>query len=131
VARQDDGARHRGGVFRVQEAVFAPPEELLIFVRPGAVHPASFRSAYVTHLRGVWQRDPAAFLGLVELASGGADLTLVDDGGDADDAPRRILAAALEQLATSRRDRARRALRRQGVNPPPPGAPETRQRARR
>ena len=29
VARQDDVARHHGGVFRVQESVFAPPEAIL------------------------------------------------------------------------------------------------------
>jgi hypothetical protein len=79
VARQDEVERHRGDVFRVQESGFAPPDDLLIFVRPGAFHPASFRSAYLTHLRGLWQRDPQAFLGLIEMARGGADLTLADD----------------------------------------------------
>ena len=68
VARQDDTARHHGGVFRVQESVFAPLEDLLIFVRPGAFNPAIFRSMYLDHLRGLWQRDPQAFLGLVQFA---------------------------------------------------------------
>ncbi len=118
VARQDDVARHHGAVFRVQESVFAPPDELLIFVRPGAFHlPASFRSAYLRHLRELWRRDPEAFLGLIALASGGSDLTLVDDWGDVDYAPRRILAAALKQIATRRRDREQWAQRPQGVVP--------------
>ncbi len=120
VARQDDTERHHGGVFRVQESVFAPPEELLIFVRSGAFNPAIFCTMYLTHQRALWQQDPQAFLGLIELASGGSDLTLVDDWGDVDDAPRRILAAAPEQIAATRRDTERRAQRRQGVVPPAP-----------
>ena len=120
VARQDDGARHHGAVFRIHESVFAPPDELLIFVRPGAFHPASVRSAYLKHLRELWRRDPQAFLGLVALASGGSDLTLVDDWGDVEYTPRRILAAALKQIATSRRDRERWAQRRQRAVPPTP-----------
>jgi hypothetical protein len=39
-------------------------------------------------------------------------VTLVDDYGAADHAPRRILAAALQQLAKTRRDEARRRARR-------------------
>jgi hypothetical protein len=39
-------------------------------------------------------------------------VTPVDDHGDADDAPRKILAAALKQLAKTRRDEARRRARR-------------------
>ena len=58
--------------------------------------------------------DPQAFLGLIELASGGADLTLVDDWGDVDYAPRRILATTLKQIAATQRDIARRAQRRRG-----------------
>ncbi len=120
VARQDDMEHHHGGVFRVQESVFAPPEDLLIFVRPGAFNPAIFRTAYLEHLRELWQRDPEAFLGLIELAGGGADLTLVDDWGDEAHAPRHILAATLKQIAATRRDGERRAQRRQGVVPPAP-----------
>jgi hypothetical protein len=72
VARQDDGERHHGGVFRMRESVFAPPEDLLIFVRPGAFNPAIFRSMYLDPLRGLWRHDPAAFLGLHALADHGA-----------------------------------------------------------
>jgi hypothetical protein len=60
----------------------------------------------------LWRRDPGASLTLIELATGGSDLTLVDDFGDADYAPRRILAAALKQLAATRRDEERRQARR-------------------
>jgi hypothetical protein len=130
VARQDDTEHHHGGVFRVHESVFAPPDDLLAFVRPGASDAAIFRTAYLEHLRGLWQRDPQAFLGLIELARGGgdgiarssglADLTLVDDWGDVDYALRRILAAVLKQIATRRRDAARRAQRRRGAVPPHP-----------
>ncbi len=130
VARQDDSDRHRGAVFRVQGSVFAPPEDLLVFVRPGAFNPAIFRTASLEHLRGLWQRDPQAFLTLIELASGGSDLTLVDDYGDADYAPRRILAAALKQIAATRRDTARRAQRRQQGEAPPPLGPAPRGSAR-
>ncbi len=129
VARQDDPERHHGAVFRVQESVFAPPKDLLVFVRPGAFNSAIFRSAYLTHLRELWQRDPEELLGLVELASGGSDLTLVDDWGDVDYAPRRIL-AALKQIATTRRDAARRAQRRQRGEAPPPLGPAPRGSAR-
>jgi hypothetical protein len=60
VARQDDVARHHGAVFRLQESVFAPLDELLIFVRPGAFHPTSFRSTYLLRRRGVVSCAPRA-----------------------------------------------------------------------
>jgi hypothetical protein len=44
-------------------------------------------------------------------ATGGNDLTLTDYFGDAAHAPRRILGAALKQLAKSRQDEARRKAR--------------------
>ncbi len=112
VAREDEPARHRGVVFRLQDSVFAPPEHVRRCVRPGAVNVDGFRVEYLRYLRALWRNDPEAFLGLLERATGGADLTLVDDYGDADYAPRRILAAALKQLAKSRRDEARRQARR-------------------
>ena len=112
VAREDEPERHRGVVLRLQDSVFAPPEHVRRCVRPGAVNVDGFRVEYLRYLRALWRRDPGAFLTLVELASGGQDLTLVDDYGDADYAPRKILAAALKQLAKTRRDEERRRARR-------------------
>jgi hypothetical protein len=126
VAREDEPERHRGTVVRVHRSVFAPSAEDLRFVRPGASDSASFRVVYVRRLRELWRADPEAFLTLIELASGGQDLTLTDDFGDVDYAPRRILAAALKQLAKTQRDEARRRARRStGQTPrraPPVGA---------
>jgi hypothetical protein len=112
VGREDEPERQRGTVLWVHQSVFAPSEDALRFARPGASDPASFRVVYVRRLRELWRRDPGAFLMLIELATGGQDLTLTDDYGDADYAPRRILAAALKQLAKTRRDEARRRARR-------------------
>jgi hypothetical protein len=58
---------------------------------------------YTDEPRALWRLDPRAFLTLIELASGGQDVTLVDDFGDEDYAPRRILGAVLKQLARTRR----------------------------
>ena len=112
VAREDEPERHRGTVLRVHQSVFAPSEDALRFARPEASDPTSFRVVYVRRLRELWRSDPGTFLTLIELASGGQDLTLVDDFGDADYAPRKILAAALKQLAKTRRDEERRRARR-------------------
>jgi hypothetical protein len=81
--------------------------------------------AYTDHLRDLRRRDRGAFLTLIGLASGGQDLTLVDGFGDAAHAPRRLLAAAPEQLAKTRRDEARRRGRRSAQRTPrraPPAA---------
>jgi hypothetical protein len=114
VAREDEPERHRGVVFRLQDSVFAPPEHVRRCVRPGTVNVDAFRVEYLRYLRALWRNDPEAFLGLLERATGGADLTLTDAFGDADDAPRRILAATLKQLAASRREEERRRARRAG-----------------
>ena len=54
----------------------------------------------------------------LDLAEGASHVTLVDDWGDEPYAPRRILAAALKQLAKSRRDEAKRkAMRSAGQTP--------------
>jgi hypothetical protein len=45
---------------------------------------------------------------VVDPASGGTGCGVVDGYGDAADAPRRILATALKQLAKTQRDEARR-----------------------
>ena len=81
----------------------------------GAVHVAGWRRAYTDELRALWRRDPDAFLTLIDLASDGQDVTLVDDFGDEDDAPRRILGAVLKQLARTRRAAARRGQRPAGL----------------
>jgi hypothetical protein len=99
-------------VLRVHQSVFAPSVDDLRFARPGEFNPAGFRVVYVRRLRALWRSDPEAFLTLIELATGGQDLTLTDDFGDADYAPRKILAAALKQLAKTRRDEERRRARR-------------------
>jgi hypothetical protein len=111
LAREDEPERHRGVVVRLQDGVFAPSESALRLVRPGAFHVGVWRRVYTDELRALWRRDPGAFLTLIELATGGNDLTLVDDFGDEDYAPRRILAAALKQIAKTRRDEARRRAR--------------------
>jgi len=118
LAREDEPERHRGTGLRLQHSVFAPPEALSVFVRPGAFNDRIFRVGSVDHLRDLWRRDPGAFLTLLELATGGQDLTLVDDFGDEDDAPRRIPGAAPEQIARARRDEARRKARRPSQHPP-------------
>jgi hypothetical protein len=112
VAREDEPERHRGTVLRLQDSVFAPPEHVRRYVRPGAVNVDGFRVEYLRYLRALWRNAPEAFLSLIERATGGADLTLTDAFGDADYAPRKILAAALKQLARTRRDEERRRARR-------------------
>jgi hypothetical protein len=113
LAREDEPERHRGTVVRLRDSVFAPPAEALRFVRLDApdVDVDAFRVAYLRHLRALWRKHPEAFLRLIERARGGHDLTLTDDFGAAAHAPRRILGAALKQLAKSRRDEARRKSR--------------------
>jgi hypothetical protein len=113
LAREDEPDRHRGLVVRLRDGVFAPPEEALRHVRLDApdVDADAFRVAYLGHLRALWHADPAAFLRLIGRATGGNDLTLTDDFGDAPHAPRRILGAALKQIAKSRQDEARRRSR--------------------
>jgi hypothetical protein len=143
VGRQDGPACHRGTVVRLHESPFASPPDAVRDHRLGRQSAAAFRILYLDHRQALWRQAPEAFLrliapasggsgalalasggsGALALASGASDLTLVDDGGDADDAPRRILAAALEQLAATRRDTARRAQRRQGAAPPSPSRP--------
>jgi hypothetical protein len=98
-------------VIRVRDSVFAPSEAALRFARPdaaGAGRVGAWRLAYSDELRALWRRDPDAFRTLAELASGDQDVKLVDDCGDEDYAPRRILGAVLKQLARSRRDEALR-----------------------
>jgi hypothetical protein len=135
LARDDEPERHRGTVFSLERSVFAPSESALRFVRPGAFHVGTWRLVYTDELRALWRRDPEAFLTLIELASGGNDLTLVDGWGDEDYAPRRrhpprrvrregtrrILAAVLKQIARTRRDEARRRARRSRPQPRPAG----------
>jgi hypothetical protein len=113
LAREDEPERHRGTVVRLRVTVFAPPAEALRFVRLDApdVDVDAFRVAYLGHLRALWRNDPGAFLRLIERATGGADLTLTDDFGDAAHAPRRIVGAALKQIAKSCQDEARRKSR--------------------
>ncbi len=130
VARQDDPARHRGTVVLLHESAFAPPPDAVREHRLGRLSAAAFRSTYLDHLQALWRQDPEAFLRLIALASGESGtialtsgkgcLTLVDDWGDEAHAPRHILAATLKQIAATRRDGERRALRRQGVVPPSP-----------
>jgi hypothetical protein len=93
-ARADQPEQHRGTVVRVHESGFAPPLGL-------RRHPGSaFRTAYLAHLRGLWRQDRQAFLALIDRAAGDTVLTLVDDWADEDHAPRRVLAAALKQIAS-------------------------------
>jgi hypothetical protein len=131
LAREDEPERHRGTVLRIPESGFAPPEGALRFVRPDVFDVDGWRLAYTRHLRELWRSDRAAFLTLLERATGGGDLTLVDGFGDVDYAPRRILGAALKQIAKAQRDEAlRRARRGQGTArvgapPDPPGRPRT------
>ena len=136
LAREDEPERHRGTVLRIPESVFAPPEGALRFVRPDVFDVDGWRLAYTRHLRERWRSDPGAFLALIELATGGGDLTLVDGFGDVDYAPRRMLGAALKQIAKSQRDEALRRARRgdqsrgrgtarAGAPPGPQGGPRT------
>jgi hypothetical protein len=76
--REDEPERHRGAVVRLQGGVFAPSAAALRFLRPGTFHVGTRRLAYTDELRALWRRDPGAFLALIELATGGNDLTLVD-----------------------------------------------------
>lgn len=102
MARADQPERHRGVVFRLHRSRFAPP--------PGLPRdrPVAFRVGYLDHLRRVWRQDRVAFLALIDGATGGRDLTLVDDWADEDHAPRRILAATLKQIASVEHTNARR-----------------------
>jgi hypothetical protein len=122
LARADEPERHRGTVLRLHASVFAPPGDVLRFVRPGASNVDAFRVEDLRRLRALWRNAPDAFLGLIALATRGGGLTIVDDFGEADRTPRRILAAALKQLAKTRQDEARRRGRR-SAQPPPRRAP--------
>jgi hypothetical protein len=113
VAREDDPSNHHGALFRLHLSVFALAPESLVFVRSGAFNPAIFRVIYVRHLRERWQVDPAVFLSLIDLATGGSDRTIVDDWGDEAYAPRRILTATLKTIVSVRRKEARRKERQQ------------------
>jgi hypothetical protein len=78
----------------------------------GSLTATAFRIGYVDHLRQLWRQDRQAVLDLIDLATGGRSLTLVDDWGDEPHAPRKILAAALKQIANSQRsNRARQSQR--------------------
>jgi hypothetical protein len=113
VAREDEPERHVVTVLRVHESAFAPapgPEGARTHLDVGRYHPPTFVYAYLRQLRELWRRDPAAFLDLIAQATGGGDVTLVDDFGDVDHAPRRILARAL--VAVVRRQKAERARER-------------------
>lgn len=82
----------------LQESIFAQPEELLSFFPQKTLHPTTFRTTYLRYLRYLWRRDPEAFLGLIALARGASDATLVNRLGGVDYAPRRILATKLRQI---------------------------------
>ena len=107
-ARADDSERHRGAVVRVEASAFAPSTLLLRDLASGAVDGAAFARRYVWELRQLWHRDRQPFLDVIELASGGTDCTITDGYGDAPHAPRRILTAALKQIAATQRSEARR-----------------------
>jgi hypothetical protein len=105
LAREDEPERHRGVVVRVEASPFAPSALLLRDHAVGVVDDQGFTRRYIWELRQLWNRDRRTFLGVIELASGGTDCTVTDGYGDA---PRRILATALKQLARTQRDEARR-----------------------
>jgi hypothetical protein len=112
VARHDEPTRHHGTVLHVHESAFAPRPDSLAYYHLGSLTATAFRIGYVEHLRHLWRQDRQAFLDLIDLATGGRDLTLVDHWGDEAHAPRKILAAALKQIANSQRsNRARQAQR--------------------
>ena len=81
LARADEPERHRGAVVRLEDTVFAPPAGALRFARPDTFDVDAWRLAYTRHRRGLWRRDRAAFLTLIERATGGRELTLVDGWG--------------------------------------------------
>jgi hypothetical protein len=114
VARADRPERHRGAVVPVHRSAFAPPAGLR------RDRPDAFRVGYLEFLRRLWRHDRVAFLALIDGATGGRDLTLVDDWGDLDHAPRRILAATLKQIASTEKANAVRRARERAR--PRPGA---------
>ena len=128
LARADDPASHRGTVLRLEQSVFAPAPPAAPGPRdrsrrrPDPADPMAFRIAYVAQLRALWRRDPGAFLRVIDQATGGHDVTLVDGWGDAPHAPRRILATALKQIARTRADAARRGPRQAPASPRRPSA---------
>jgi hypothetical protein len=126
LAREDEPARHRGTVVRIAASPFAPSTRLLQDVGNGAIDGPAFARRYLRELRGLWEHDQQPFLDLIALASGEADCTLVDAWAEERYAPRRILGAALKQLATTRQHEAKRTARRAAPQTPrraPPAAP--------
>jgi hypothetical protein len=131
-ARADEPERYRGAVVRVEASPFAPSAVPLPDHASGAVDGEAFARRYVWGLRQLWHADRQAFLEAIELASGGTAGTIVDGWGDAPHAPRRLLAAALKQIAQiartrqyearrkARPARARAARTAAGSAPPPP-----------
>jgi hypothetical protein len=97
---------------RVEASPFAPSERLLQDLASTAIDGAAFARRYVWELRELWRADRQVFLDTIALATGGTDCPVVDGYGDVAHAPRRILAAALKQIAQTRRDEARRRERR-------------------
>jgi len=108
LAREDEPARHRGAVLHVAASPFAPSPRLLQDLGNGRLDGEAFAGRYLRELRGRWERDPRPFLDVLAAAGDGADCTLVDAWGDEPHAPRRILAAALRQIAATQRSAARR-----------------------
>ena len=108
VAREDEPDRHHGVVVRVEASAFAPSALLLRDHANGVIDGPGFARRYIWELRQLWNTDRRAFLDVIELATGGTACTITDAYGDAAHAPRRILAAALKQIAKTQRDEARR-----------------------
>jgi hypothetical protein len=107
---------------RLEASPFAPSARLLRDVGTGAIDGEGFARRYLRELRGLWEHDQQPFLDLIALASGGTDCTLVDAWAEERYAPRRVLAAALKQLAATRRAEAPRPARR-AAQPTPRRAP--------
>jgi hypothetical protein len=103
---------------RIAASPFAPPVRLLREVGAGRLDGPACARGSLWELRPRWGLDPRPFLDLLALTTGRPDLTLVDAWGDEPHAPRRVLAAALKQLAARRGDEARREARRSGQQSP-------------
>jgi hypothetical protein len=102
LARGGDTERYRGAIIHIEASMFAPEEANISAYRSGQITGQQFRDAYLRQLSALWQRERGMFVDLIDLIST-ADITLVDRWTEEPWAPRRVLAAVLNQLSQQRR----------------------------
>lgn len=99
-ARFEDVARQRGSLVPILGSRFEPSRRLMETYEAGDIDGADFRRRYLAELHQLYTMNPELFWGVIKLATGGADATLLDDWATERHAPRHVLAAALRRIAS-------------------------------